>query len=76
MRRTGISLVTGNHFNGFGGEVEVDSGTLAFDGNNNYFFTNTSFVVSNGASLGLSISNNNTEIEGALSGSGGEAPYL
>ena len=52
---TGTSLVTGNHFNDFGpgGTVEVDSGTLAFGGNNNYFFTNTLFVVSNGASLGF-----------------------
>jgi hypothetical protein len=72
---TGMSVISGNFFNhGMSGAVEVDSGTMAFIGAP--FFTNTSFVVSNAATLGLSVTNNSTEIEGAANGSGGGTVLL
>jgi hypothetical protein len=75
---TNASLVTCQHFNDFGpaGAVEVDTGAVIFAGNNDYFFTNTSFTVSNGASVGLSASNNTTELEGSLTGSGSGTVFI
>lgn len=67
---TGVSMIH-PRFQDYAGTVEVDSGTLALVGANGNYFTNTAFVVGSGATLALSISNNDTEIEGRLTGSGG-----
>lgn len=67
---TGLSLVY-PRFQNYGATVEVDSGTLVLNGGSGGYFTNTSFIVGSGATLAISISNNATEIEGTLTGSGG-----
>ena len=67
---TGRSLIHPNFLN-YGATVEVDSGTLVLNGDSGGYFTNSSFIVGSGATLAFSISNNATEIEGTLTGSGG-----
>ena len=67
---TGRSLIN-PYFQNYGATVEVDSGTLVLNGASGGYFTNTSFIVGSGATLAFSISNNATEIEGTLTGSGG-----
>ncbi len=72
---TNTSVITGNLLiYGPGGTLEVDSGVLALNDNSGSYFTNTTLVVSNGATLDLNIhdsGNFDTEIEGYLTGSGG-----
>jgi hypothetical protein len=63
-------------FQDYGGTVEVDSGGLTFNTVSGNYFSNATFVVESGAELDLSIANeiftnNTTEIEGTLTGSGG-----
>jgi len=56
----------------YSGTIEADTGTLVLNsGGSGGYFTNTSFVVSNGAVVSLLTSNNTVEVEGALTGSGG-----
>jgi len=63
-------------FRNYGGTVEVDSGALTFTAASVDYFSNATFIVESGAELDLSIANgiftnDNTEIEGILTGSGG-----
>jgi fibronectin-binding autotransporter adhesin len=56
----------------YSGTIEADSGTLVLNsGGSGGYFTNTLFVVSNGAVVSLLSSNNTVEVEGTLTGSGG-----
>jgi fibronectin-binding autotransporter adhesin len=56
----------------YSGTIEADSGTLVLNsGGSGGYFTNTSFVVNNGAAVSLLTSNYTVEIEGTLTGSGG-----
>ena len=56
----------------YSGTIEADTGTLVLNsGGSGGYFTNTSFVVSNGAVVSLLTSNNTVEVEGTLTGSGG-----
>lgn len=56
--------------------VEVDSGTLALNLSHYGYATNASFVVSNGATLDLLVSNISLEAEGALTGSGAGTVFM
>jgi hypothetical protein len=58
-------------FNNYGGTIEADAGTLALNVNNAGYYTNVTFVVSNGAAIDFLTSNYNGQIEGNLTGSGG-----
>lgn len=63
-------------FENFGGTVEVDSGTLAVGLNQNDSISNATFVVHNGATFDLSISNQTTTVGGVLTGSGGGTVFM
>jgi fibronectin-binding autotransporter adhesin len=63
-------------FENFGGTVEVDSGTLAVGLNQNDSISNATFVVHNGATFDLSISNQTTTLGGVLTGSGGGTVFM
>jgi hypothetical protein len=72
---TGLAQIEST-FNDYGGTVEVDGGTLTFNTVSENYFSNTTFVVRSGAELDLSVAteiftNNTTEIEGTLTGTGG-----
>lgn len=73
---TGVSSVFPT-FKNYAGTVEVDSGTLALNlGGGANVFSNTTLLVATGATLDLSISNNNTRIAGLMTGSGGGTVYM
>lgn len=56
----------------YSGIIEADTGALVLNsGGSGGYFTNTPFVVSNGAVVSLLTSNNTVEVEGTLTGSGG-----
>ncbi len=72
---TNTSVISGNFINyGPNATVEVDTGTLALANPGGNYFTNTTLVVSNGATLDLNTANvlsDFTDFEGYVNGSGG-----
>jgi hypothetical protein len=72
---TNTSIIAGNFVNyGTNASLEVDSGTLALGGSGGNYFTNTTLVISNAATLDLAAVpsvNQGTEIEAYLNGIGG-----
>jgi hypothetical protein len=58
-------------FESYGGTIEADSGILDMNVNGAGYYTNTTFVVSNGAAIDFLTNNSTMEIEGNLTGTGG-----